>query len=223
LPSHTQFPSQTYAPEYKQIIFSFSLDQATGSAMASFIKPYGNVTIIDEHSDPGSEFLTIFGTVHSQYLSSNVISVHIHGPASLHTDGPVMFTICGLPSDIPCNPTTPSTFDFLFHWSQDLPSSGIMLNKTLAQSGMYYLNINTLANSGGELRGHVTPSCNGACFSPILPSAKQFQPKLRTNSSASCSFISCFFPYEYVQEVFQSITMQFFYESCSQRKRKFRY
>ena len=84
------------------------------------------------------------------------------------------------------------------------------MNKTLAQSGMYYLNINTLANSGGELRGHVTPSCNGACFSPILPSAKQFQPKFGTNSSASCSFISCFFPYESVQGVFQSITMLFF-------------
>ena len=117
---------------------SFALDQATANARDFVLKPFGNVSISREENNPLTPFITIYGYVSAQYLSSAVTAVHFHGPASKTSDGPVVATICGPPSNITCNSVTGIPHTNTFAWLQMLPSVGINLNRTLVQNGLYY-------------------------------------------------------------------------------------
>ncbi len=117
---------------------SCDLEHATANARDFVLTPFGNVTISREENNPLTPFITIYGYVSAQYLSSAVTAVHFHWPASKTSDGPVVATICGPPSNMPCNSVTDIPHTNTFAWLQMLPRVGINLNRTLVQNGLYY-------------------------------------------------------------------------------------
>ena len=137
----------------------FQLNQATGSAANAPTKPSGNFTLSRLGGDPEkSPLVTVFGVVFARWLSGSVTSAHIHGPAVAGSDGPAIVAICAANSSavVLCNAVTvmPSTSS-MFEWTQALPSAGLVLNSTLVLNGLLYLNIRTVANPSGELRGQL--------------------------------------------------------------------
>jgi hypothetical protein len=150
------------------------------------------------------------GAVFAYFVSSEVISVPMHGPASRNNDGPIVATICGNPSSVPCNHVSAVANTNVFEWSQFVSDSGIGLNKTLAQNGLYYLNIHAVENSGGELRGQTDLQCVGACGVPPFPSMTLLRPLYHSNASSNCSFLRCSFPFFYpIPELFKDIVIYF--------------
>jgi myo-inositol-hexaphosphate 3-phosphohydrolase len=188
------------------IIFSsFSLDTPTGTPFSSLVRPNGNFTIIRFDFDPVLQKVVVHGTVFARYLSSSVTAAHIHGPSSLNGTGPVVAVICGSTTS-PCNTVSAIPMTNLFEWSQFLPLSGITLNSTLALNGLYYLNIHTLNNLEGELRGQNRPFCAEVCAVPPLPSMSSIRPLLNTSS---CTLLDCTFSFVAVAGLFNSIVIFF--------------
>lgn len=197
-------------PVSPRVLQSFSINKTTGSAANAFLKPYGNFTVYREESNPFSPLITVYGAVFANFVSSQVIAVHMHGPASRNNDGPIVATICGNPSDVPCNHVSAVANTNVFEWSQFVSDSGIVLNKTLAQNGLYYLNIHTVENLAGELRGQTDLQCVGACSVPPFPSMTLLRPLYHSNTSSNCSFLRCSFPFFHpIPELFKDIVIYF--------------
>ena len=97
---------------------------------------FGRVTLNDAEN-------SITVSVYYSGLSSGLTLGHIHGPAAPGVNGPVIFNL---------NPTTGVT-------------SGSVVGATFAitpsqvadlKAGLYYFNIHTANNTGGEIRGQLT-------------------------------------------------------------------
>nr|MCU0240036.1 CHRD domain-containing protein [Pyrinomonadaceae bacterium] len=104
---------------------------------ASTATGFGRVTLNNAETQ-----ITV--SVYYSGLTSPGVSVgHIHGPAAVGSNGPVIFNL---------NPTAGVT-------------SGSVVNATFAvtptqvadlKAGLWYFNIHTTTNSGGEIRGQIT-------------------------------------------------------------------
>ena len=203
-------PLKFIVPVSPRVLPSFAINKTSGTATNAFLKPYGNFTIDREESHPFSPLITVYGAVFATFISSQVISVHMHGPASRNNDGPIVATICGSPSSVPCNRVRAVANTNVFEWAQIVSDSGIVLNKTLVQNGLYYLNIHTVANLGGELRGQTDLQCAGACGIPPFPSMTLLRPLYHSNASSNCSFLRCSFPFFHpIPELFKDVVIYF--------------
>jgi alpha-tubulin suppressor-like RCC1 family protein len=161
-PSYSSYPSfNSSYPSFTPPLTVFQLNQATSSP-PSFSSASGQFIVKAVQGDGHAEYATntLFGEVFAHFLSSNVTAAHIHGPANASSDGPVVATICAATASVPCSdvklrPDLPP--DRPFWWTQFLPSSGVTLNLDMLKNGMLYLNIHTLKNPAGELRGQLVP------------------------------------------------------------------
>ena len=108
-------------------------------ANASLGKGFGTVTLNDAET-------TI--TVSLSYgsaavpLTSNVVAGHIHGPAAVGVNAPVLFNL---------NPAGGAAFG-------SVPSTSIAVTAAQVASlkaGLFYFNIHTANNTGGEIRGQI--------------------------------------------------------------------
>jgi hypothetical protein len=106
---------------------------------ASTATGFGRVTL----NDAGTQITaSVYYASAAAPLTSNVTAGHIHGPAAIGVNGPVIFNLA---------PTTGVTF-------------GQVVNATFAvtptqvadlKAGLYYFNIHTVNNGGGEIRGQI--------------------------------------------------------------------
>ena len=80
-------------------------------------------------------------TVHWFSLTGNATAGHIHGPAPVGVNGPVLFNLA--PSAVPTGSVYNATFAVTPAQVADL------------KAGLYYFNIHTAANPGGEIRGQI--------------------------------------------------------------------
>ncbi|MEI7587759.1 CHRD domain-containing protein [Runella sp.] len=189
-------------------MLAFDLNQVDGSALFSAIKPSGNFTLTSVSGDVmASVVVTLLGQVFARWLSGSVTAARIHGPATSSSEGLVMATICAANSSVPCDSVTAMPGINLFEWTQSLPSGGLVLNSTLLLNGLLYLNISTILNKGGELRGQLSRPCNGSCSIPFVPRIASFQPSFLNSSFANCSFSVCFFPFVATPGFFQCIAI----------------
>jgi CHRD domain-containing protein len=99
--------------------------------------------------DPGTKVLTWNGTYSG--TSGAVTAAHIHGPAAAGQNAGVVFWISQkAPGPGEPAPPFPSPFSGSATLS-DAQASDLM-------AGLYYVNIHTKANPGGELRGQLVKS-----------------------------------------------------------------
>ena len=97
---------------------------------------FGRVTLNDEEN-----MITV--SVYYSGLSSGLTLGHIHGPAAPGTNGPVIFNL---------NPTTGVTSGQVVGLTFGILPSQVADLK----AGLYYFNIHTGNNPGGEIRGQIT-------------------------------------------------------------------
>jgi hypothetical protein len=77
-------------------------------------------------------------------MTGTVTAAHVHGPAFNGVNAPPIVTLCGPPSSNSCSSGSPP---FVF------PNVNVPLE--LLGQGSLYLNLHTLANPGGEIRGQL--------------------------------------------------------------------
>jgi len=96
--------------------------------------------------DSGTKMFTLNGNYSG--LSGPVTAAHIHGPAEVGKNAGVLFWLSQKPAAQGAPPTPfPSPFQNTVTLTDDQASD--------LMSGLYYVNIHTQANPGGELRGQL--------------------------------------------------------------------
>ena len=130
---------------------------ASPSARADLITYQSLLTSSQEVSAPPSNAtgigIVVFDTVANTIkvdlswinLTSAAAAAHIHGPAPLGVNGPVLFPLTGVPSAT----------------AGAIPEQFFSVNSTQIgwlQTGLLYFNVHTSTNPGGEIRGQIVPA-----------------------------------------------------------------
>ena len=108
-------------------------------ANASTAKGFGTVTLNDAETT-----ITVsvsYGSAAAP-LTSNVIAGHIHGPAAIGVNAGILFNL---------NPAGGAAFGSVVNASFPITPAQVAELK----AGLYYFNIHTVNNSGGEIRGQI--------------------------------------------------------------------
>ena len=92
-------------------------------------------------------------------LTANASAGHIHGPAPVGVNGPIIFNLN--PPPIMAGNITPQTFPVTPQQVADL------------KAGLYYFNIHTATFPGGEIRGQIAPAQS---FTATLSGAQEVPP-----------------------------------------------
>jgi hypothetical protein len=131
---------------------------------ASTATGFGRVTLNDAETQITASF-------HWTGLSGNASAGHIHGPAAVGVNGPIIFNMA--PAAATAGSVIGATFAVTAQQVADL------------KAGLWYFNIHTAANSGGEIRGQITVD------SPFIAFMNSGQENPPLNNSASGSgFVS---------------------------------
>jgi hypothetical protein len=96
-------------------------------------------------------------------LSANATAGHIHGPAPIGTNAPIIFDLS--PPPVMAGAITPQTFAVTAQQVADL------------KAGLWYFNIHTSMFPGGEIRGQIAPAQS---FTATLSGAQEVPPNAST-------------------------------------------
>ncbi len=106
---------------------------------ASTAKGFGTVTL--NEAETTITVSVSYGSAAAP-LSSNVVSGHIHGPAAIGVNAPVLFNL---------NPAGGAPFGSVVNASLPITPAQVANLK----AGLFYFNIHTVNNTGGEIRGQI--------------------------------------------------------------------
>lgn len=87
-------------------------------------------------------------------LTGNVTAAHIHGLAPVGFPAAVFQTFT-LTAIVPCTPGGPPGNTTCGTYSGTLLIDGVTIKEDDLLNGMYYVNLHTAANPGGEIRGQI--------------------------------------------------------------------
>jgi hypothetical protein len=133
-------------------ILAFGLTQAASAATVHFQATLNGASEVPPHNVPGTGELTatldtatkmLTYTLTFQNLTGPALMAHFHGPAKAGVNAPVVVPIAG-----PLNSPV--------HGSVTLTDAQI----AELVGGMWYANVHTAENKGGEIRGQVLQTSN---------------------------------------------------------------